>query len=227
MFAYTTKKYLVVCMITIIGNMLVNIFGNNSWLATIIISMFPIVELKGAIPVGMSVDFWGANALSEKLSLVFSLIGSCLVVPVLALIFKPVIRWMLGTKIFKKIASRIEDKVKKSSTKIENKLRDGGKESKKNTVLKMIGVFSFVAIPFPLTGVWTGTAIAVCVGLKFWQIVVACVLGNVVAGLLIMFVCSAFPQFTSILFLIVLAIVLVILLTTIIKILATKKVKEE
>lgn len=214
-------------MINVIGNVFVSIFGSNSWLATIIISMFPIIELKGAIPVGMSVDFWGEYALSERTALIFSLMGSCLVVPILAFVFKPIIRWMLGTKIFNKIAGVIDEKVKKSSIKIKNKLQDGGKESKKNTALKMLGVFSFVAIPFPLTGVWTGTAIAVCLGLKFWQTVLCCVLGNIVAGLLIMFVCSAFPQFTSILFLVVLAIVLVILLAMIVKVLCNKKAKEE
>ena len=92
--------------------------------------MFPIIELKGAIPVGMSVDFWGEYALSERSAFIFSLIGSCLVVPILAVVFKPVIRWMLSTRLFKKIATVIEDKVKKSSSKIENKLQEVKQKSK-------------------------------------------------------------------------------------------------
>ena len=214
-------------MISVLSNIFVSIFGSNSWLATIIISMFPIIELKGAIPVGMSVDFWGENVLSEREAFLFSLLGSCLVIPILAVVFKPIIRWMLGTRFFKKIAVVVNDKVNKSSAKIENKIKDGGTANKKSTIIKMLGVFSFVAVPLPLTGVWTGTAIAVCLGLKFWQVVVSCVLGNIVAGFLIMVVCSAIPQFTSILFVVVLAIVLVMLLIMIIKILLNKKAKEE
>ena len=216
-----------VCMISIFSKVFVTIFGNNSWLATIIISMFPIIELKGAIPVGMSVDFWGRYALSEKSAFLFSLIGSCLVVPILALVFKPIIRWMLRTKLFRRMALVVDAKVNRSTIKIENKLQDGGNANIRNTLIKMIGVFTFVAIPLPLTGVWTGTAIAVCLGLKFWQVVISGVLGNIVAGILITVVCSAIPQFTSILFLIVLGIVVAILVTMIIKAIVNKKTKEE
>ena len=40
-----------------IKNLFVAIFGSNSWLATIIISMIPIVELRGAIPFGSAISF--------------------------------------------------------------------------------------------------------------------------------------------------------------------------
>jgi uncharacterized membrane protein len=214
-------------MISVFSNFFVSIFGGNSWLATMIISMFPIIELKGAIPVGMSVDFWGNAALSETEAVIFSLVGSCLVVPILAVVFKPVIIWMKKTKLFGKVAVVVEEKVKKSSVKVENKIQDGGVGSNKSTIIKMLGVFLFVAVPLPMTGVWTGTAMAVCLGLKFWQIVVSGVLGNIVAGVLITAVCSVFPQFTSILFLIVLSIVLVVIITMIIKIIFSKRTKEQ
>ena len=42
----------------------VTIFGTNSWLATIIISMIPIIELRGAIPFGSAVSLWGEHALT-------------------------------------------------------------------------------------------------------------------------------------------------------------------
>jgi uncharacterized membrane protein len=150
-----------------------------------------------------------------------------LVVPILAVVFKPIIVWMKRTKLFRKIAVVVEEKVKKSSVKVENKIQDGGTGSNKSTIIKMLGVFLFVAVPLPMTGVWTGTAMAVCLGLKFWQIVVSAVLGNIVAGVLVTAVCSVFPQFTSILFLIVLSIVLVVLITMIIKIIFSKRTKEQ
>ena len=49
----------------------------------------------------------------------------------------------------------------------------------------MWGVFAFVAVPLPMTGVWTGTAIAVFLGLKFWDAFFPVAVGNLVAGLLI------------------------------------------
>ena len=214
-------------MIEFFGNIFAVVFGSNSWLATMIIAMFPIIELKGAIPVGVSNEFWGIHALSESQAFIFSLIGSCLVVPLIALGFKPIINYLKKTKIFKKLALVIEDKVKSSSDRITAKSEDGGISSRQKTILKMLGVFTFVAIPLPLTGVWTGTCIAVSLGLNFWQSVVSVILGNIVAGVLVTFVCTMFPQITSMLFLIVLAIVVVLLLIMIIRVISTKKTKED
>ena len=46
----------------------------------------------------------------------------------------------------------------------------------------MLGVFLFVAIPLPLTGVWTGSAVASIIGLKLPKATLAVVLGNLVAS---------------------------------------------
>ena len=76
-------------MLDFLGGIFASIFGNNSILATLIISMFPIIELKGAIPIGMSVDFWGEYALNGDVAFAISLVGSSIVVPIIALIFTP------------------------------------------------------------------------------------------------------------------------------------------
>ena len=52
-------------------------------------------------------------------------------------------------------------------------------------LIKQLGVFIFVAIPLPMTGVWTGTAIAVFLDLKFKDVILPIVVGNFIAGLLI------------------------------------------
>ena len=83
-----------------------------------------------------------------------------------------------------------------SSTKIENyfdtkaqetlkKRQEKNAKIKDPNFIKKLGVFIFVAIPLPMTGVWTGTAIAVFLGLKFKEAVLPIVLGNFIAGLLI------------------------------------------
>ena len=60
-----------------------------------------------------------------------------------------------------------------------------GKKGLTNLSLKKLGVFIFVAIPLPMTGIWTGTAIAVFLGLKFKEAILPALIGNLVAGLII------------------------------------------
>lgn len=124
-------------------------------LAVVLISMAPIVELKGGIPVGvrlglpLDVSFW------------LSFFGSSLVcIPLLLLlpiVFKiPLFRRV--KKVFEKKASRVSLRAK-------------------------IGMlFLLVAIPVPGTGVWMGSAIAVVLGIGFWRALTVIVLGNLVAG---------------------------------------------
>ena len=205
-----------------LGGIFAGIFGEHSILATIIISMFPLIELKGGIPVGMSADFWGEHALNGTQAFLFALLGSCLVVPILALIFTPIINWLKRTKVFRRLGEMIDQKVKNHSESINNKTSTE-KSSAKKAWIKCLLIFGFVAIPLPLTGVWTGTCVAVAIGLKFWQTVVSVILGNIVAGLIITCVCSVFPEFTTIIFIIFLAIIACMIVYGLIKYLIGKK----
>ena len=209
-------------MAELIGSFFASIFGTHSMIATILISMFPIIELKGAIPIGMSVDYWGNYALSGTRSFLFSLLGSCLVVPILAIVFMPILNWLKKTKLFKKIATFVESKVKKHTDDIDKKV-DNSSNKKNKTWLKCLLIFSFVAVPLPLTGVWTGTCVAVIIGLKYWQTVLSVVLGNIVAGLIIVFVCSIFPAFTNVILYIFLACVVIFAIYGLIKGIISKK----
>jgi len=199
-----------------ISQLFVNIFGDNSALATILISIIPIIELKGAIPFGMSKSFWGENALSGIEALLFALLGGLIVAILLSFLLSPVVRWLKKRKFFKKLSVCFENHIKEKSTLTKEK----------KTILKMLGVFLFVAVPLPLTGVWTGTAIAVFSGLKVWQSIICAFCGNVVAGILISFVCSVFPAFTTILFYIVIAIVIILAVYYIIRIILKRQERE-
>ena len=213
-------------MVDFLGKIFASIFGTHSSIATVIISMFPLIELKGGIPVGMSQDFWGEYALGAMNAFWLAMLGSCIVVPIVALIFKPILNWLKRTRLFRKLGELIDEKVKKHSESIDAKVQKE-ETSVKKTWLKAILVFLFVAVPLPLTGVWTGTCVAVAIGLNFWQTCLSCILGNVVAGLIIMFVCSVFPQFTTIIFIIFLAIILCLVLYAIIKLIINKKKNNE
>lgn len=210
-------------MIEFIENLFSNLFGDNVILATILISMLPVIELKGSIPFSMSVDIWGKNALTILPAFFSGLLGSCLVVPVLALIYTPIIKFFKNTKVFRKLAYKIEERVNRkksnieqkvlqeeSAVKVEDSTQVKQKKYDKTFWIKVLGVFAFVAIPLPLTGVWTGTCIAVCLGLNFWWTCLSVILGNVVAGILITFVSSLFGDSTIILVFIILALIVLI-----------------
>lgn len=106
------------------------------------ISMIPIVELRGAIPVGFAIDMplW--------LNYLLCTVGNFLPVPFILLFIRRILNWMKGVHRFQfdKIALWIERKAQKHS----------------DTASKGIasGLFLFVAIPLPGTGAWTGALIA-------------------------------------------------------------------
>ena len=212
-------------VVEFLGGIFAGIFGEHSILATIIISMVPLIELKGGIPVGMSTDFWDKNALNGTQAFLFALLGSCLVVPILALLFIPILNWLKKTKLFRKLGEMIDKKVKNHSESINEKTNTE-KSSLKKVWIKLLLVFAFVAVPLPLTGVWTGTCVAVAIGLKFWQTCLSVILGNIVAGLIIVFVCSVFPEFTTIIFIIFLAIIAIMLIYGVIKYMVSNRKKE-
>lgn len=174
----------------------VSIFGSKSWLATLIISMIPIVELRGAIPFGASTSFWKENALGLWESFGISLAGSSFIAILLTFLFFPIFRWLKKTKGFQKLAGLIEKKLTKNSQKINDRAQ--GKEDKHKLILKILGVFAFVAIPLPLTGVWTGTCVALFIGLNKPQTMISVLVGNAVAGLLMTLISFAFEGNTSI-----------------------------
>ena len=79
-------------MTEFIENIFSSIFGNNVILATILIAIIPIIELKGAIPFSMSPEIWGSFALPYWEAFIYGLIGSSLIVPILALLYVPIIK---------------------------------------------------------------------------------------------------------------------------------------
>ena len=173
----------------------VSIFGTNSELATFFISMIPIVELRGAIPFGTATALWGGNALSLPMSLLFSILGSSLVCIILTFSFMPIFKWLSKTKTFKKLANFIENKLSKHSKEMDEKTQKEHNE-KRILRIKLISIFIFVAIPIPLTGVWTGTCLALFVGLNKKQTMLSVILGNAVAGLLMTLVTLVFNDNT-------------------------------
>lgn len=204
---------------------LLNIFKEPR-IVVVLISILPIVEARGAIPIAIS---YGLNPLEGWL---YAFIGSSLITPILLLVLLPFIKWLSKTKLFAKAGNYIYNKfeskskgIKGANGIISNEL--SAAEKQKIDRKKMLGVFIFVAIPLPLTGVWTGSAVASILQLKFPKALISIICGNLVASGIITLLCVFFEKYINwiILALAIVAIVTVILL--IIKIIISKpKVKE-
>ncbi len=151
----------------------------NDFLATIIMSFVPLIELKGGIVFARSLglDFFLAFALAYA--------GSTLVFFPIYFLLKPILELIKKIKIFSKLALKIESYFEQKANDAIEQQSKNGKKAKSGEYLKKLGVFIFVAIPLPMTGIWTGTAIAVFLGLKFKDAILPVVLGNAVAGIII------------------------------------------
>ena len=208
-------------MTEFLHNLFANIFNDNIILATILISTLPVIELRGAIPFATNSGFWSGLAMNNWQAYGWSLVGSCAIVPIVALIFLPLINWLKKTRLFKKLALGIENSIKKKSANIE----DADKKSSlfsKSYWKKLFAIFIFVSIPLPFTGVWTGTCVAIFVGLDYVSTCVTVILGNIVAGLLITLILQFFPWLNDWLFYIFIVLIVIILVYGIIKHLINK-----
>ena len=135
------------------------------WLGTMIISMVPVLELRGAIP------FAVATGMNPVKALLFSCIGNMIPVPFLILFVRPVFLWLKNFKAFRPFVEKLESK--------------GASHSDKVLKYKFWGLFILVAIPLPGTGAWTGALVAALMDLQLKRALPAIAAGVIVAGLLV------------------------------------------
>lgn len=131
----------------------------------LITSALPVIELRGAIPIGISL---GLSSLDSTL---ISLLGSMVPVPFILLFIRPVFNYLKKTRMFKGIVEKLTHR---SVKKGENIKKYG-----------FWGLMIFVAIPLPGTGVWSGALIASVLDMKFKQAFPAILSGNIIAAILV------------------------------------------
>lgn len=139
-----------------------------SYLAVFALSAVPIIELKGAIPVGMSL---GVPELHCFLLAVF---GSMLFSPLLIIMTRRILEWLQKSKV--KAFSRFGHWQ-------HNRLAKRGSGMKKYGTLAFL--FILVAIPLPTTGVWTGSMVAGLFDIRMKIALPVIFVGNCVAGVLV------------------------------------------
>lgn len=134
-----------------------------------IISMIPILELRGALLVaGPLLGVPVATAIP------LCIIGNIIPVPFILWLITPIFNWMKGTKKFKPMVDKLEAKAMSKSDKIEK--------------YEFWGLVLFVGIPLPGTGAWTGALIASLLGVKFKKAFPAIILGICVATVIMWFI---------------------------------------
>ena len=159
------------------------VFNYNPVIATILMSMLPATEARLGIPFGMNTAIWGTSALSASKALLCGFLGSSLVVPIIALLFKPLLNLAKKIKGINKICVALENKLNLEKKNIMDQNNVYVKSSKLNLKL-MFSIFLFVLLPLPLTGVYTGTMLGVILNLGFLSNCLVVISGNFFACLL-------------------------------------------
>ncbi|MDO4608679.1 MAG: small multi-drug export protein [Clostridia bacterium] len=145
---------------SIIGKMLI----------TFLISMVPLIELRGAIVYSQVVE------LPIITSYIICIIGNMLPVPIIYLFARKVLEWGADKPLIGKFFTWCLEKGKKGGEKLQSKAGRG----------LFVALMLFVGIPLPGTGAWTGTLAASILDMDFKSTVVAVMLGVLIAGVIMM-----------------------------------------
>lgn len=141
----------------------------QKYLLCFLVSMVPLIELRGAVPiaVGMGLSYWSA--------LVVCVIGNMLPVPIIYFFARKVLLWGQDKKYIGKFCRFCMEKGEKGGQKLRSTAGRGG---------LMVALLLFVGIPLPGTGAWTGTLAASFLNMGIKSTTVAVCLGVVMAGII-------------------------------------------
>ena len=129
-------------------------------------ALLPVLEVRGAIPVGI------ANGLDAWTAYIVSVIGNMLPIPFLILLARKVIDWLKKHNILVKFTSWLE--------------RKGAEKGERVQQYSFWGLLIVVAIPLPGTGAWTGALVASLLNMRHKNALPAITLGVLIAGGIVM-----------------------------------------
>lgn len=138
------------------------------YLIVFLISMVPLIELRGAIPYAV------AFQLPFVLSYIIAVIGNMLPVPFIYMFARKVLVWGKDKKYIGNFFTFCLEKGEKGGKKLQEKAGKG----------LFVALLLFVGIPLPGTGAWTGTLAASLLDMNFKSSVLAVMLGVILAGVI-------------------------------------------
>ena len=132
---------------------------------TFLISMVPVLELRGAIPIGV------AGGLTPLAAMVIAMVGNLVPIPFLIVFTRQIFHWLKGGRKIRGVVEKLEARATEKS----------------QMVLKYawVGLCILVAIPLPGTGAWTGALVAAILDLRLKKAMPAITLGVVIAGFIV------------------------------------------
>lgn len=144
---------------------LANFFSETipSELTVFVLSLMPIIELRGGILAAKLLD------LDMVRAFFICLAGTLLPTPFILLFINKIFSWMRNTR-FVKLVDRLEAKGRSKFDKINR--------------YKTIGLMIFVAIPLPGTGAWTGSLAAALMKMEFKSAMLSVALGTLIADVI-------------------------------------------
>ena len=143
------------------------------------ISMVPVIELRGAIPVGCGMG------IDPILNFVVAVLGNLLPVPFILLFIPQILNFMERHHIFPRIVGWVQKKANRGVAKMQSSSEEKGDENRRIPWGALLALFAFVAVPLPGTGAWTGSLIAATFGMKKRYSLPAIILGVLTAGVLV------------------------------------------
>ena len=155
-----------------IASFMVGLFGGvagsfmGRYLVIFIISMFPILELRGGLIAASLLD------LPMWQSFLICFLGNIIPIPFILWLINPIFRKMRNWPYLGKIVTWCENKANSKKDQIEN--------------LKYWGLFLFVGVPLPGTGAWTGCLIAALLNMDKKKSMLAAIAGVILAGIIML-----------------------------------------
>ena len=144
----------------------------KKYLLVFLVSMVPLIELRGSVPIGLS------TMLGDPLPIIplyiICILGNMLPVPVIFFFARKVLLWGADKKFIGKFFRFCIEKGEKGGKKLQGKAGRG----------LYFALFIFVGIPLPGTGAWTGTLAASFLDMDFKKSVIAVMAGVVLAGII-------------------------------------------
>lgn len=142
------------------------------YLVVFLVSMVPLIELRGAVPIGLS------NLLGDPLPLlplyITCIIGNMLPVPFIFFFARKVLVWGADKKLIGKFFRFCLEKGEKGGKKLQETAGRG----------LYFALFIFVGIPLPGTGAWTGTLAASFLDMDFKKSSISVMAGVILAGII-------------------------------------------
>ncbi|MCD8154502.1 MAG: small multi-drug export protein [Clostridiales bacterium] len=156
----------------------------KSYLIVFLISMLPIIELRGALPYGV------LFGLPTVPTYIICIIGNMIPVPFIYLFARRVLEWGKDKRLIGRICTFFLEKGEKGGRKLQASAGRG----------LFLALLLFVGIPLPGTGAWTGTLAASILKMDFKSSIIAVMLGVLLAGVLVALASNGLLGALSVLF---------------------------